>query len=270
MAQSATTNPFASKVLIFTVGPKKAPFNIHEALLQAKTKFFDIHTQPNGGTCEVPSKELELERTFKSESSPSTDNDASEPAIVGIATPGLTATSDSTAANQNDAMIIKADYHLDTHFVKAFAIFVDWLYNVPPTQPKNPSQCKTLIQAYLLALQYQAFGLQNLLLDCIRCYHIEHQVNFDFFFIYLLNRHGDDVDCKLITYFVDQIAYEIADSNVEEFDKSNLGLDYFLRERSQGKVRAAFFHALAKIATAGKKGEKIVDPAVALKHDYYV
>lgn len=131
-------------------------------------------------------------------------------------------------------------------------------------------QCKTLIQAYLLALQYQALGFQNLLLDCIRRYHLEHQVNFDLFFIYLLNRHGDDVNCKLIKYFVDQIVYEIADSSVEDFEASNLGLDNFLRERPQGKVRAAFVHALAKIATAGKKGEKIVDPAVALKHDYYV
>ncbi len=256
--------------MIFTVGPKKAPFNIHEALLQAKTKFFDIHTEPNGGTCEVPSKEPEHEPTFKSESSPSTDNDTSEPTI-GIATPeASTATPDSTAANQNDAKLIKADYHLDTHFVKAFAIFVHWLYNVPPAQPKSPTQCKVLIQAYLLALEYQALGLQNLLLDCIRRYHLEHQVNFDLFFIYLLNRHGDDVNCKLIKYFVDQMAYEIADSGVEEFDASNLGLDNFLRERPQGKVRAAFFHALASIATAGKKGEKIVDPAAALKHEYYV
>ena len=189
----------------------------------------------------------------------------------GNATPGMSsATGDPPSPNQKEPGLIKADYHLDTHFDKGFAIFVHWLYNAPPSQPKTPSQCKTLIQAYLLALKYRAIGLQNLLLDCIRRFHVDRQVNFDLLFIYLLNRHGDDVDCKLIRYFVDQIANEIADASIEEFDSTNAGLDFFLRDRPQGLVRSALFHALAKIATDGKNGRKIVDPAVAQVHDYYV
>lgn len=259
--------------MIFTVGPKKAPFNIHEALLQLKTSFFEIHTEPNGGTSDAQSKESEPDKVFKSESSPSTDTDTSEP-TTGIPTPMSSAAGDTTNApalqHQNGQTPVLADYHLDTHFVKAFAIFVHWLYNVPPETPKAASQCKTLIQAYLLALKYRAVGLQNLLLDCIRHYHSEHQVNFDLFFIYLLNRHGDDPDCKLIKYFVDQIAYEIADSGVDDFDFANAGFDYFMRERPQGLVRTALLHALARIATAGKNGGKIVDPAITQKHDYYI
>lgn len=198
----------------------------------------------------------------------------SEPPI-GVPTPSVSTTAgDSTTTPTTSDRIeprkVTADYHLDTHFVRAFAIFVEWLYNVPPRDPKNPTQCKTLIQAYLLALKYRATGLQNLLLDCIRRYHMENQVNFDIFFIYLLNRQGDDIGCKLIQYFTDQIAYEIADTTVAEFDSTNAGFDYFLRERSQGKVRTALVHALGKIATAGKNGDKIVDPAKAQVHEYYV
>jgi len=258
-----TIHSFASKVLIFTVGPKKAPFNIHEALLQLKTSFFKVHPEPNGETTNAQSNERDPAPLFKSESSPSTDADMSEPAIPLPETP-------ATTPEQNEAEVIKSDYHLDTHFVKAFAIFVEWLYNTPPEDPRNPSQCKTLIQAYLLALKYRATGLQNLLLDCIRRYHRAHAVNFDLFFIYLLNRHGDDPECKLVRYFVDQIAYEIADSGVEEFDSTNAGFDYFMAERSEGRVRTALVHALGKIATAGKGGSKIVDPAIAQEHDYYV
>lgn len=257
---------FASKVLIFTVGPKKALFNIHEALLQQKTLFFKIHTEPNGEITDAQNKDPEPEPLFKSESSPTTDDaDIPVPTILTPTTPTTT-----TPPDQNEPEIVKADYHLETHFVQAFAIFVEWLYNVPPKDPKSPSQCKTLIQAYLLALTYHATGLQNLLLDCIRRYHVAHQVNFDLSFIYLLNRHGDDLNCKLIQYFIDQIAYEIADSSVEEFDSTNAGFEYFLRERPQGRVRTALVHALAKIATAGKNGGKVVDPAVTQMHDYYV
>jgi hypothetical protein len=265
---------FASKVLVFSIGPKKASFNIHEALLQLKTSFFDVHPEPNGGNNLAQGKEAELETAFKSESSPSTDTDMSDP-TVGVHTPSMSsATVDSanatTSPDSNEPTVITADYHLDTHFVKAFAIFVEWLYNTPPKDPKTPTQCKTLIQTYLLALKYRAQGLQNLLLDCIRRFHIENQVNFDMLFVYLLNRHGDDVECKLIKYFVDQIAYEIADTGVEEFDSANGGFEYFLRERPQGKVRTALMHALGKIAAAGKSGKKIMDPALAQVHEYYV
>lgn len=265
---------FASKVLIFTVGRNKALFNIHEALLQLKTAFFEIHPEPNSETSAAQNKrpEPELEPTFKRESSPSIDIDMSESPAT-IPTPTSSTAPESTispTAQASHPETIVADYHLPTNFTRAFSIFVDWLYNTPPTPPRTPSQAKILIQAYLLALTYQARGLQNLLLDCLRRYHSEHQVNFDLFFIYLLNRHGDDVDCKLVKYFVDQIAYEIADSGVDEFDATNGGFDYFLRERPQGRVRSALVHAVAKLAFAGKGGAKIVDPASAQVHDYYV
>jgi hypothetical protein len=257
-------------VLIFTVGPKKAPFNIHEALLQVKTAFFEVHTEQNGGTLKVQDGEAELDRTFKTETSPSTDDIMSE-GTVGILTPGPSSTMNETVSQEpKEVKEILADYHLDTHFVKAFAIFVNWLYNTPPQVPATAQNCKTLIQAYLIALKYRATGLQNLALNRIRQFHINHQVDFDLFFIYLLNRHGDDVHCRLIKYFVDQIAYEIADSGVAEFDALNSGFEYFIRDRPEGKVRTALFHALGKIATAGKRGAKIRDPAVGDGDEYFV
>lgn len=260
-------------MLVFTIGPTKATFNIHEALLQIKTSFFDIHPEPNGEITAAHDKESGLETAFKSEGSPSTDTETTDP-TVGVHTPSMSSAtlepgSDTASPDQTVSKII-ADYHLDTNFVKAFAVFVEWLYNTPPKDPKTPAQCKTLIQTYLLAMKYRALGLQNLLVDCIRRFHTERQVNFDMLFIYLLNRHGDDIECKLIRYFVDQIAYEIADTGVEEFDSANGGFEYFLRDRPQGKVRTALMHALGKIAEAGKGGRKIMDPAVAQAHEYYV
>lgn len=257
--------------MILTVGPNKNPFNIHEALLKLKTSFFEIHHEPNGHTIDVKNKVSEPDVSFKKESSPTSNN--TEPSI-GIATSNGSCdvhdTSATTLEDTNGPKVITADYHLDTHFVKAFGIFVEWLYNVPPQVPKTASHCKILIQAYLLALKYRATGLQNLLLDCVRHYHVEHRVNFDLLFIYLLNRHGDDVECKLIKYFVDQIAYEIADSGVADFDTANAGFEFFMRDRREGKVRTALVHALGEIAAAAKSGGKIVDPANALDHDYYV
>jgi len=257
-------------VLIFTVGPKKAPFNIHESLLVVKTAFFQVHTERNGGTLEAQGQEADLEFTFKKENSPGTDDTMSE-SPVGILNPGTpSATSDTASQEPIETKQIQADYHLDTHFVKAFGIFVNWLYNTPPQVPKTALNCKTLIQAYLLALKYRATGLQNLLVNRIRQYHSDHQVNFDLFFIYLLNRHGDDVKCKLIKYFVDQIAYEIADSGPAEFDALNSGFEYFMRDRPEGKVRTALLHAVGKLATAGMHGGKIADPAVVDGNEYYV
>lgn len=256
------------------MGPKKVTFNIHEALLQLKTSFFEVHPEPNGEPTTAPSKEPEQETAFKSESSPSTDAEMSEsthePRTPSMSSAGIDSTGPTASPDKNEQAFVAVDYHLDTHFVKAFGILVDWLYNTPPKDPKTPNQCKTLIQAYLLALKYRGQGLQNLLLDCIRRFHIEHGVNFDMLFIYLLNRHGDDVECKLIRYFVDQIAYEIADTGMAEFDASNGGLEYFLRDRPQGRVRAALMHAMGDLATAGKSGKKLVDPAVATQHGYYV
>lgn len=264
---------FASKVLIFTIGPKNVPFNIHEALLQTKTSFFQIHKEPNGGTNPAEATDTEPERV-KSESTPSTDTDTDQPP-TDMSTPNISSAAGDAPANDpashhNEPHAVMADYHLDTHFVKGFGIFVHWLYNMAPPDPKTGSQCKVLIQAYLLALKYSAKGFQNLLLDCIRRYHIENQVNFDLFFIYLLNRHGDDADCKLVKYFMDQIAYEITDSGMDEFDSANAGFDYFMRERPQGVVRTALFHVLSKLSTRAHHGGKNGDPAVAKVHDYYV
>ena len=43
-----------------------------------------------------------------------------------------------------------------------------------------------------------------------------------------------------------------------------------MRERPEGRVRTALVHSLGEIATAGKSGNKIVDPASAQGYNYYV
>ena len=164
-----------------------------------------------------------------------------------------------------------SDYHLDIQHVKAFEVFVNWLYNKAPTVPKSQAQAKTLIQAYLIALKYQAYPLQDLIVDCLRRHFAENTFSFDQLFIYLLNRHGDDPHCKLIRYFVDQVAYEIYSRGYQPFktEGGNLGIDTFLKDRVGGVVRQALFIALAKLAHQAKEQKRIVDPAVSMTHDYY-
>lgn len=260
--------------MVLTIGPKRVPFNIHEALLQVKTSFFDVHPTPNGETATICAAEPEPDQLLKRDVSPATERETSEPSTSdwtsGVAGPVPNPPEIAESALGRQQAQFVPDYHLDIHFDAAFSVFVEWLYNTPPKDPRTPGQCKTLVQAYIIALRYEAESLQDLLIECIRRFHIEHQVKFDIF-IYLLNRHGDDVNCKLIQYFVDQIAYEIAHGGIEGFDENNLGFDNFLKDRpGGGLVRAALVHALANIATKGKNGGKIIDPAVVRNHGYHV
>ena len=54
--------------------------------------------------------------------------------------------------------------------------FAAWLYKDPPTTPTNKVQCKNLLQAYVLARQYNAYGLQNIILDRFRDHHSEYNL----------------------------------------------------------------------------------------------
>ena len=50
------------------------------------------------------------------------------------------------------------DYHLVSkhHTPQAFGIFAGWLYNDSPSTPVTSSDCKFLLQAYILAVKYGA------------------------------------------------------------------------------------------------------------------
>lgn len=274
---------------MLTVGSKKIIFNIHEDLLEIKTSFFNVHPTPNGGTVStcpvvpgsdpVPKRETSpdtgpnLPESGSQASTPMTGTAKTDPdtsrMIASVLTSPTNAVESFAISTEREEVAV--DYHLDIHYDRAFAIFVDWLYNTPPNDPATSSQCKILIQAYLIALKYSAVELQNLLIECIRRYHSSKQVDFDMLFIYLLNRYGDDPDCKLIGYLVDQIAYEIAEEGIEKFHEHNAGFDNFLRHRpGGGLVRGSLVWSLAIIASSAKSGDRIMDPATKKKHDYHL
>ena len=243
---------FASPVLSITVSINNTHFYVHEALLRQWTIFFQLHTTRNGRT-------IKKAKQRTSEEPVRVKNEESSAALIEIPESGTTAADE----NVESEVSVHVDYHLETRFDEAFAILFQWLYNTNPKAPKNSKECRTLIQTYLIAQCYGAPGLQNLVLDRIRAYHSGHTVEFDYLFIYLLNRLGGDQDCRLVTYFVDQIAYEIADAGIDDFDSNNMGFRNFLTTRSAGNVRTTLFFELGRICQAKTRGCNVVDPATA-------
>lgn len=179
--------------------------------------------------------------------------------------------SEPTVTGINEASQVgssKADYTIVDRFhtVGAFKVLTAWLYNEPPTIPANKTQCKHLLQAYVLARLYNAYQLQNHILDRFRDFHTTFKVDFDNL-IWLANRIEDSIACPLTAYFVEQAAFEIADLGFAEFEGANIFLNTFLRE-GEWEIRVELFKALAKHAQAS--GGRLDDPAKSLERDWHV
>lgn len=255
---------------MITVGPDRVVMNIHEALLQTKTSFFTVHPVPNGTviTSPAPNGETPIKEEADNGANVTPEN---SPAKAKAADDTTKAAESVEGTDGPETGEIKSAYDLPTARVDAFQVFVKWLYNTKPDTPESPNGCKNLIQAYLLALKYSAFPLQDLIVDCIRRYLSATNLDFDSLFIYLLNRHGDDPECKLMRYLIDQTAYDIATVGIGEFlgggPQNNFIL--FIGERCQGNVRVALVDALAKVAFDALHGTRIEDPSTAETNDYY-
>lgn len=187
-----------------------------------------------------------------------------------------------------DLHTVAAHCFINTSWDAAFELVIGWVYNETPAHPTGSAECKTYIQAYMLAEEIGALGLQDILLDCIRGYHKTNKVSFTDHVLYLVNRQGEDVDHGLIRYLVDQLAYNLICSSTEEYAAADGLFGGFLEGSNKGKLRRALICALAKMGgvlrsndTLGQRGgsgkgvdtqpvKRLVDPAVAKEHGYYV
>jgi hypothetical protein len=235
---------FESKILIIVVGPDKTPLNVYEDALK-QTAFFEVEGTPL----------IEDERT-----------------LLRSQEQGLMATSqelDSITLEvpkpEDDHTMVKdrtivADYHLyqQDKFIlqpKAFKTYLSFLYNTAPGPPRSRDACKSMLQAYGLAMRYRCVDIQNQIIDCVRRYHEFTYAKLEDL-VWTINRFGDNTKCLMTTYLVEQIAYEIAKDGFDNFRNANPFLEIFLATGNRC-VRVALFKALARHA----QHTKIMDPA---------
>ena len=159
------------------------------------------------------------------------------------------------------------DYHLKDkyfHERKPFEMFIRWLYSEGPRSIKGQANLKVAQKAYCLARYYDAYGLQNLLLD--RCREYYSQINIKFEDLnWIIGKLGDDPAASPLTrYLIEQVAYEIAVHGLTDFKKDNWFLRAYLEEDDR-KIRLTLFGLIATHAQTGKRK----NPATA-EFDFHV
>ncbi|KEF54437.1 uncharacterized protein A1O9_09604 [Exophiala aquamarina CBS 119918] len=249
---------FSQQTLLILVGQDRTPFHVHPTTL-AKTGFFEVHGHPP--TAAEKEHRLQLGRAS---------------ATLGMGTPPTElkqepgrsrSSSRSSTVNAEQRSPINAasnstleDYHLVNHVFEpaAFEVIVKWLYNQPPGVPGNRGQCKTLLRAYALALQYSIDGLQDAIVENFRIYHQDFDLNFDDL-VWFINRFGDDLSYRavpMVIYLADQTAYELTTHGYDKFVAKNQFFQRFLTTGDR-PLRAIIFEALVNLARA----PQAVDPA---------
>ena len=177
----------------------------------------------------------------------------------------------ATAANRDASprkTKVVPHYHIISkiHTPQAFKTFVDWLHNIKPDAPEDREECKYLLQAYVLAVNYAARALQNAIMDCFRAYHTEVAVELDHL-VWMVNNTGDNTNLAMTAYLVQQIAFEIAAHGIEKYEKNNQFMTYYMREGNR-VVRYELVKAIARRATAA--GRKDGNPATSDPDRWYV
>ncbi|KAK5321112.1 hypothetical protein LTR93_006354 [Exophiala xenobiotica] len=191
--------------------------------------------------------------TSRAESRETSVVDDREPTLSPV--PDIKAEDGETTVNESPTVQspTKPAYNLEGFVYEpaAFEVVVNWLYNQPPNKPAMRNDCKTLLRAYVLALQYRITGLQDELVDCIRQYHRDFNVTFEDL-IWLINRISEEPTAHIIPmmqYLIDQIAFEISTQGFTEFSRNNIMFETFLAEGVH-PIRIVLFRALADVARA--------------------
>lgn len=226
---------FSQKTLLIVVGPNRVPFHLHPVQLSS-TAFFEVHgdPKPSAATPERGNSEATLSRD---------------------ATPALEIKEEETGSRsptvgRQPETNIDADYYLSGQAFNpdAFEMIAKWLYNQPPEVPRTRPECKTALQAYILALRYRIDGLQDYIVDNFRKYHQGYNVSFKDL-QWLINRLGNSANCHnvpMIRYLAHQIAFEINAHGYAKFLDSNDDFYDFLTTGEQ-PIRAVVFEAIAEV-----------------------
>lgn len=251
---------FSQQTLLILVGEAREPFHIHPTQL-ANTAFFEMHGEP----ATAAEKEARL-RYGPLTPGMTTPPSMSTPPVEIKREAGRSPTIEPEQRITGSGVSTAAtgeDYHLVGNVFEpaAFEVIVKWLYNQPPDAPRNRPQCKTLLRAYVMALQYRIDKLQDVLVENFRKYHTGFKVDFEDL-IWLINRTGDDPATHaipMVRYFAAQIAYEITSEGYERFIVNNGFFQRFLTSGDR-PIRAVIFEAIIELARTPKPA----DPATGL------
>ncbi|ETN39923.1 uncharacterized protein HMPREF1541_06150 [Cyphellophora europaea CBS 101466] len=263
------SHDFGGQVVIIVVGPARDEFSVHANRLN-KTGFFGRHG--------MPGQAIEVE-VSNHDDSPAL---ATEQAGVKQEQAGDNNQGESQAADQsptlvgtpaNPSTIIRADYVIaprDSHSAKAFRIFVESLYSEEPGEIEHRLGLNIALKAYQFAWEYDAYSLQNLLVERFRTHYRTHKVRIDEL-LWLIKKFGDDANATPLTrYVLDQIAHDLASRGYDSFIKDNQFLEQYLEEASR-KTRLSLFAIITRYAhdrrhpdpAEGKNLWRVVESGVA-------
>lgn len=154
---------------------------------------------------------------------------------------------------------ISVDYQIeekDSLAPKAFRIFVEALYNEEPAEILDRETLRIALKAYKFARIYNAFVLQNRIVERFREHYITHKIKFDEL-LWVIKMFGDDANSTPLTrYLFEQIAHDISTRGFEAFSRDNGYLKFYLIEQ-QRQTRFALFAILARLS----HDRRVPDPA---------
>ncbi|RMZ81690.1 hypothetical protein DV737_g2397, partial [Chaetothyriales sp. CBS 132003] len=176
----------------------------------------------------------------KRERSGTTALAALDSAIPSKAESKATVKSEDDAANR---CVMQPDCTGDAHYELpcntdqdfwAFKIFADWIYSEQPRRLKTRPDVKVALKAYMLALAYEAYSLQNALVDRFREYHREHVIDFRDLTFLIDRVEGIKSGCMksapLTSYMIEQVAHEICVNGYDKFEQDNWSFQNFIND----------------------------------------
>ena len=142
------------------------------------------------------------------------------------------------------------------HEPQAFNVLVKWLYNQRPETIQYKQEKKVLLRAYRLALRYNAYGLQNLIIEGFREFHQDSAVEFEDL---LWLAHREKIRTPFIQYLLEQTAYEIATNGFESFITEN---EMFQKTFANNTLPKIQFDILRRVARHAEVAANMLkDPA---------
>jgi hypothetical protein len=223
---------YESRSILIAIGKQGRTFNVLEALLREKTSFFAYHGEPPVSTVK--------------------DGQGSNNTGTDIETP---------VDLDKETEIKPVHYRLTSEFhtLPAFETFVGWIYKTWPSVPETRSDCKSLLQTYVLAVQYNAISLQNAIIKCFCEHHRSVIVDLNHL-VWMTDHTRDNIGLAMTAYLVQQIAYEMSDGGILQYEKYNRSLPTFM-SKGDSLVRYELVKAIAHRAQRPGASDPAEDPS---------
>lgn len=172
-------------------------FNIHGELLQG-TLFFAEHGEPPAKTLHRLQEKAETRGTPRSDVADRLfmNDDGNNNKTSNIV--------DLTDEDAHYTLKGKFYYSRD-----AFDTLVGYLYRISPQTLRDQEDCTSLFKAYALAQHYEVYGLQNQIIDSLQQFYSKNIIPIGDI-LYVIDHWGDNVECFLMAYLIEQAAYEMA------------------------------------------------------------